>query len=1017
MPNAIAFAVLVVVAPAQASSEAVPEWQRLSRQAATLADADKYDQALPLAQQALASARKALKPGDPRLAQPLATLGSVDMNLARYPQADSELAQALALLGHENAKWDGRRADVLHDVCLLRNAQGRNADAIKACEQALALRETAFGPDSDETAASLDLLGTMHSNAQQFAAGEPLLRRALAIRERLDPEGTGAAAVHSNLGALLKEAGRIEEAEPEMLKALAIFQAKEGAEGSDMPDALGSLGGLLAMKGDYAQAEKLKLQAVALSEKLHGRDHDAVAQQLSGLADLYRSQGRNPEAEQLERRALAIREKLFGADSPMVATSLNGLASALSNQGKNEESEKLYLRGIRITEASGDPNGAMMATQLNDLGVLYLNMVKPDQAEPYIKRALAIEEATLGPDHFDTVNVRNSLAGLYFNQAKYDLAEPLFRQNIAAEEKIFGTEHPGLSNDLDNLANNFFRQNRPEEAAVPSRRSTAILRQRFDSAGAASSDALVAEQKASRPSFALLTTILAQQMKKTGPTPAIAAESFELAQLAEASLVGANIAQMAARFAGKDDELARLVREQQDLGRKLATAEATRVSALSAASAQGDAESEAQLQKDIDTERAELARRDGEIAARFPAYQALTSQKPVSATEAQALLAPNEAMVVYMLVKRQAFAWVVRHDRVDFIELPTNRPDVITQVQFIRSKLQPDDAGKLPEIAPATSNTLYKAIFAPLEPSLAGASKIILVPPQGALQGIPFGVLGDGEGAGGHWLAKRYAFEVLPSVSSLRALREFQRGKPASAAFVGFGDPALDGPAEQQRGLSTAQVYTTRGVAGLADVDSLRKAPRLPETADELRSLSSALGGKAKDVYLGERATETVVKSTDLSKFRLVAFATHGVTAGELAGANEPGLVLTPPSTPSAIDDGYLSSGEVADLKLNADWVLLSACNTAAADGAPGAEGLSGLARAFFYSGSRALLVSNWPVASEATRQLVSTTVRNYAHAPKAGKAEALRLAMVSMMDDPQFAHPFYWAPFSVVGD
>jgi CHAT domain-containing protein len=170
-------------------------------------------------------------------------------------------------------------------------------------------------------------------------------------------------------------------------------------------------------------------------------------------------------------------------------------------------------------------------------------------------------------------------------------------------------------------------------------------------------------------------------------------------------------------------------------------------------------------------------------------------------------------------------------------------------------------------------------------------------------------------------------------------------------------------------------------------------------------------------VFLQAQATEARVKQTDLSHYRFLAFATHGVMAGQLSGPAEPGLVLTPPSTASALDDGYLSASEVAQLKLNADWVVLSACNTAAPDGTPGAEGLSGLAKAFFYAGGRALLVSNWPVASKATQVLITTTMKTYADAPQNGKPEALRTAMLSMMDQPQYSHPFFWAPFSVVGD
>ncbi|MBK6905574.1 MAG: CHAT domain-containing protein [Rhodocyclaceae bacterium] len=164
----------------------------------------------------------------------------------------------------------------------------------------------------------------------------------------------------------------------------------------------------------------------------------------------------------------------------------------------------------------------------------------------------------------------------------------------------------------------------------------------------------------------------------------------------------------------------------------------------------------------------------------------------------------------------------------------------------------------------------------------------------------------------------------------------------------------------------------------IADVEAIRGAPRLAETADELRAMAKALKSDANSLWLQQSATESTIKRLDLARYRTLAFATHGVMAGEIKGIGEPGLILTPPQQGSPEDDGYLSSSEIARLKLNADWVVLSACNTAAADGTPGAEGLSGLAKAFFYAGARSLLVSHWPVASEATVLLTTVMMKEY---------------------------------------
>ena len=173
---------------------------------------------------------------------------------------------------------------------------------------------------------------------------------------------------------------------------------------------------------------------------------------------------------------------------------------------------------------------------------------------------------------------------------------------------------------------------------------------------------------------------------------------------------------------------------------------------------------------------------------------------------------------------------------------------------------------------------------------------------------------------------------------------------------------------------------------------------------------------------LGARASEREIKALSetgaLAQFRIVHFATHGTLAGELKAGAEPGLILTPPQTATDEDDGYLSASEIAGLKLDADWVILSACNTAAA-GATGAEALSGLARAFFYAQARALLVSHWAVYSDVTVKLISRTVTEITADKSVGRAEALRRAMLALIDqgEVQEAHPAYWAPFVVVGE
>jgi CHAT domain-containing protein len=327
----------------------------------------------------------------------------------------------------------------------------------------------------------------------------------------------------------------------------------------------------------------------------------------------------------------------------------------------------------------------------------------------------------------------------------------------------------------------------------------------------------------------------------------------------------------------------------------------------------------------------------------------------------------------------------------------------------------------------ARSHALYKLLLERFAPMLSDKRHLLLVP-TGALSSLPFQVLvtepprgaGSGEEAqkGAAWLIRRHALSVLPSVQSLSALRQLMSSGGAPKPFFGIGDPVLVGPAALNKQKRDAKRPVIERAAfyrnGLADIGALRELVPLPETADELRAVAKSLGAPPEAISLREDATETRVKTAKLSDYRVIHFATHGLVAGDLDGLSEPALVLTPPLVATETDDGLLTASEIATLRLNAEWVVLSACNTAAGDRV-GADALSGLARAFFFSGARAILVSHWAVYSQAAVHLTTQTFATLAHMPEIGRAEAFRRSMLALID--QGAPPSFWAPFVVVGE
>ncbi len=353
----------------------------------------------------------------------------------------------------------------------------------------------------------------------------------------------------------------------------------------------------------------------------------------------------------------------------------------------------------------------------------------------------------------------------------------------------------------------------------------------------------------------------------------------------------------------------------------------------------------------------------------------------------------------------------------------------------------PDAAAPAGGFDVALSHRVYAATLGPVERAIAGRSHWIVVP-DSTMVGLPFGLLVTQEptGAEPHWLIRDHALSLLPAVPDLRVLRgPGAASRRATGAFLGVGDPAIGGGGRAvscgetavasvapSAPVVTAALTRSAGGGTVADVEAVRSLPALPETRCELEAIAAgfeAAGERDVAVMLGRSASEARVKAMsadgELARFRVVSFATHGLTGDEVGGG-EAALVLTPPERATAEDDGLLTTGEIAGLRLDADWVILSACNTAAGRDA-GDEGLSGLASAFFYAGARSLLVSGWPVYSDAAARLTTAALAWQRADPAIGRAEALRRAMLAVLDDPGASarqrHPAYWAPFALVGE
>jgi WD40 repeat protein/CHAT domain-containing protein/tetratricopeptide (TPR) repeat protein len=846
---------------------------------------------------------------------------------------------------------------------------------------------------------------------------------------------------------------------------VALARQRYGNDHSEYGTAITSLASVYHQLGRYAEAEPLYKHALAIAESL-GPDRADVARLLNDLARLYRNQGRHAEAEPLLRRTLAITEQALGSAHPDVARALNELGVVYQILSRYSDAEPLHKRALGIYELTLGHEHTSVATALNNLAELFRVQSRFTEAEPLYRRALAIYEAAA--EHRAMVITLNNLAELYVSDDRQAQADLFLQRSHTIRDQLVGiggkrlreTTAPRGTSFPTQLMGNFAQAEEVYAQLLRLRSSQLAEFGTYITKGARPET-----YREKFRTFPKLAWALDNEVRKAGMhrvDQSKVTEAFRAAQWAHGSDAGDALTLAVARGAHGNTRLAALVRERQDLARDTDNDASGKRS-----------ERVNQRLEEIDSE---LGRDFPEYRNLVNPTPLSISEVQALLDTNEALV------FVLVTTKVQAFpeetfVWVVTKSEARWVRSELGPEALSQEVAALRCGLDPaaweEDGtarcGALiknepqhdafnnirPETLPferGRAHALYKSLFGEVEDLLS--NKHLLMVPTGPLTQLPFHVLvtrrhdSAGDYGSTAWLARSNAITILPTVASLKALRRVSQPSAATKPMIGFGDPLLDGnprerPWEQRwaaearekqvcKGLASPQlaqaIHKTRGVLhvamrdGHADLADLRSLMPLPDTADELCTVAKELHLSPDDILLGANATEATIKRLSsegkLAQYRVLHFATHGTLAGDISGTNEPGLILTPPEEANDIDDGYLSASEVASLKLDADWVILSACNTAAG-GAEGAEALSGLTRAFIYAGARALLVSHWAVNSAATVKLITATVGSITRDTKLSRAGALRSAMLAMIDssDIEQTHPSFWAPFVVVGE
>ena len=944
-------------------------------------------------------------------------VGSLGM-LERRAEATAVAERALALGTSAFGANDGRLAGTLSALGGLARDNENFKEAAGYLERALSALQAANAPPLD-VASAMDDLGDVYGLLGRFDDGEHLLKQGIELLDRSFGKKAETELHYdkmlNDLGNLYLDAGRLPDAEAAMRRALAITRARNGDAHPNVAATMGNLATVLKHQARHAEAEKLYQQTLQVYERLYGPNHPTTAIGLNNLANVYSAQGKHDAAAGLQERVLAIYEKAFGPESPDAGRALNNLANSYADLGRNAQALDLYRRSLAAMERKFGEGSGPTALAAGSLGQALADAGRMDEARPYLLRCLEIDERVLGGTHPQLVKDLRSIALLDLKTGNMTDARNRLGRALAIAQDRLGPRHHDSIATMINLADADRREGKWPDALARLRLAAAALN---------------AEKNAQFVRFPEIDPWLIDAIWRVSdgkPDNAAKDEAFSAAQRAHETSAGAALSQMAARFGAGNDAIAGLVRRQQDLKASLETLEKRVTSELGQADGKRNDALIASLRAQTAQTRKSLEDVSAQLDRSFPAYAELSNPRPLSIAQTQGLLKPDEALVAFIVRGDKTYALALTREASALRQIAFGGGEIGDRVAHLRLGLGNPEAAQSSFDLDA-SFELYDALFGPIVADIAGKPKLLVVP-AGALTSLPFHVLvtkkPDTASADrfrqAAWLLNERAITVLPSVPSLRALRSFARDSRAQKPFIGFGDPVLRRSPSDKRAGRNVQPYSSYYDGTSVDIERLRTGlPSLPETAGELQAVARALGASPQDdVKLGSAATVTSVSTLPLDQYRVVDFATHGLVAGEVSGLSEPALVLTLPDKPTSDDDGLLTASRIAKLKLDADWAVLSACNTAAGD-KPGAEGLSGLARAFFYAGARALLVSHWPVDSDAAVRLTTGAFSELAAHPGIGRAEALRRSMKALIADrsaSRNADPAVWAPFVLVGE
>ena len=841
-------------------------------------------------------------------------------------------------------------------------------DALHYLEKSLAIFQE-LGAKKQQVRA-LHAIGIAYDNDRRRELAIKTYETSLPLSEELgDKEMT--ASIFNGLGSAYTELGNLE-------MGLEYYQkARVLSEQADLKvllhQVLNNIGRIYTAQGRYTEALTCLHRSLKIVEDMgRAADRHSLANKLQSIGLIYRRQGNYDQALAYARRSLAIFEETD--DKFAVANMQNNIGVIYKAQGSEAQALEWFQKALTGYEAQKSTPG--IARSLNNIGDTFRLLGRYDEALEPLQKSLRLREQA--NDRGGISLSLNNLGRLYYEQGKYAELLEVSRRAAQLAELLNNPEE--LWTAQEKMGRALFALGQPEEARESFLAAIATLESfRANVAGGEQQQQSFLENRLA-PWLGMIDLLVSQNK----PAEALMfAEQSKARVLLDTLQAGrANIRESRTKEEQQGEEQLRLRLVQ--LNSKLTT-EMRRD--------KPDAARVTELRAQVEKARLEYEDFETRLYLAHPEIRVRRGEAPVIKSEELAAILPDAATAVleYVVEKNQTHLFVATKGKAEpdvrVYTLPIKRDDLIKQTEGFRQQLAGRDLGFR-----ASAAKLYDVLLKRAEAQLRGKSNLIIVP-DNALWDLPFQALVSSPH---RFLIQDAAIAYAPSLTVLREMtkrHEARTGGPAS--LLALGNPVVGNDTVKRTELTLRN----------------GKLESLPEAEQEVKALGRLYGESRSKIYIGADAREDRVKSEG-GRAKILHFATHGILNN--ASPMYSHLAL---ADGGAGQDGLLEAWELMQLDLQADLVVLSACETARGRIGSG-EGMIGFSWAMFIAGVPSIVVSQWKVESAGTRDLMVDFHRGLlATKSKPTKSEALRQAALKLLKNPETSHPFYWAGFVLVGD